>query len=55
MLFDSLELELSGELVLSLLQLLSVVHVLVIHVLDLRLNALELGIQLQGERKRETG
>lgn len=54
-LLDSLELELSGELVLSLLQLLSAPHMLVIHVLDLRLNALELGIQLQGERERHTG
>lgn len=45
-LFDSLELELSGELVLSLLQLLSAPHVLVVHILYLRFIALELGIQL---------
>lgn len=51
-LLNSLELELSGELVLSLLQLLSAPHMLVIHVLDLRLNALELGIQLQGDREK---
>lgn len=43
---DSLELELSGELVLGLLQLLPAPHVLVVHVLDLRFNALKLGIQL---------
>lgn len=49
----SLELELSGELVLSLLQFLSVPHVLVVNVLDLRFDALELGIQLGGERGRE--
>ena len=50
---DSLEFELSGELVLGLLQFLSAPHVLVIHVLDLRFDALELGIQLRGERERE--
>lgn len=55
---DSLELELSGELVLSLFQLLSAPHVLVVHVLDLRFDALELGVQLRGEtrgRERERG
>lgn len=53
-LFDSLELELSGELVLSLLQLLSAPHVLVVHVLDLRFDALELGIKLvRREKERE--
>lgn len=45
----SLELELPGELVLSLFQLLSARHVLVVHVLDLRFDALELGIEL-GEK-----
>lgn len=52
---DSLELELSGELVLSLLQLLPAPHVLVVHVHDLGFDALELGIKLQpgkGERER---
>lgn len=55
-LFDSLELELSGELVLSLFQFLSAPHVLVVHVLDLRFDALEFGIELRGggERERET-
>lgn len=48
---DSLELELPGELVLSLFQLLSAPHVLVIHILDLRFDALELGIQLRGEER----
>ena len=48
----SLEFELSGELVLGLLQFLSAPHVLVVHVLDLRFDALELGIQLRGERER---
>lgn len=52
-LFHSLELELSGELILSLLQLLSAPHVLVVHVLDLSFDALELGIQLRGEKQRE--
>lgn len=52
-LFHSLELELSGELILSLLQLLSAPHVLVVHVLDLGFDALELGIQLRGEKQRE--
>lgn len=50
--FDSLELELSGELVLSLFQLLSAPHVLVVHVLDLRFDALELGVKLEGGRER---
>ncbi len=52
-LLDSLEFKLSGELVLSLLQFLSAPHVLVVHVLDLRFDALELGIQLQAQRERE--
>lgn len=52
-LFHSLELELPGELILSLLQLLSAPHVLVVHVLDLGFDALELGIQLRGEKQRE--
>lgn len=49
---DSLELELSGELVLSLFQLLTARHVLVVHVLDLRFDALKLGVQLP-ETNRE--
>lgn len=48
MIFNPLELQLSGELILDLLQLLSAPHVLVVHVLDLRFDALELGVQLRG-------
>lgn len=48
---DSLELELSGELVLSLLELLSAPHVLVVHVLDLYFDCLELGVQLEETTK----
>lgn len=48
---DSLELELSGELVLSLLELLSAPHVLVVHVLDLHFDCLELGVQLDETTK----
>lgn len=51
-LHDSLELQLSGELVLSLLQLLAAPHVLVVHVLDLRLDALQLGVKLKGDDRR---
>lgn len=50
----SLELELSGELVLGLFQLLSTPHVLVVHVLDLGFDALELGIKLRKEKEGET-
>lgn len=49
----SLELELSGELVLRLLQLLPAPHVLIVHVLDLRFDALELGVQLDEKRRAE--
>lgn len=51
--FHPLELELSGELILDLLQLLSAPHVLVVHVLDLRFDALELRVQLGGQAGRE--
>jgi len=53
-LWGSLELELSGELVLSLLQLLSVLHMLIIHVLNLRFDGLQLVVQLGGETQRQT-
>lgn len=51
--FHPLELELSGELILDLLQLLSAPHVLVVHVLDLRFDALELRVQLRDGGGRE--
>lgn len=57
----SLELELPGELSLSLLQLLPAPHMLIIHILDLGFDALELGVKLQRgekrgrERRRERG
>lgn len=49
---SSLEFELSSELVLGLLQFLTTPHVLVIDILDLRFDALELGVQLGGETQK---
>lgn len=51
---DILEFEFSGQLVLSLLQLLSVFDMFILGVLNLRLHRLELGKELhEGDRNRQ--